>query len=456
MHFLDKKYLLFFILFLAFYGSKAQSVGGTTTGSGLFCAGTGSGFITLTGYTGNSLIWQLSTDSVTWTPTGTTNFPSQSYFNLTHTTCYRVVVQNGGSPADTSTISCINVYPPSVGGHIVGADTFCINPGTGNGTLTLVNDTGSVLHWEYSVNGGTIWTSIPDSTTTLSYTNFTDNRIYRAIVQSGNSCPTDTSDWAYFAFDSVSVAGTLASSDTVCYGSNGGTLTLTGKHGNVLNWLLKTDSSPLSPIPNIDTIQSYSNLINTTYYSVVVKNGSCPADTSSFAVLAIVPNPVNAGPDSTIELGQSIVLQGSGNGTYLWSPASTLDSTTILHPTATPTATSTTYTLTVTDAHSCVNSDSVTITTFTLTFNGMVSNLMTPNGDGINDAWYIQSILDYPDNEVFIYNIYGNLVYTKKGYTNDWKGTYNGKDLPDGTYYYVLIVGTDKPIKGSLDILKNK
>jgi gliding motility-associated-like protein len=56
-----------------------------------------------------------------------------------------------------------------------------------------------------------------------------------------------------------------------------------------------------------------------------------------------------------------------------------------------------------------------------------------------------------------VYNIYGNLVFTKKGYTNDWQGTYNGSALPDGTYFYVLrFDDSDIIIKGALDILKNK
>jgi len=92
-----------------------------------------------------------------------------------------------------------------------------------------------------------------------------------------------------------------------------------------------------------------------------------------------------------------------------------------------------------------------------LEYNGMISNLFTPNADGFNDFWYLQDILNFPDNEVTVYNIYGNQVYNKKAYTNDWAGTYNGAELPDGTYYYVLkFDNSDKIIKGSVDILRNK
>lgn len=99
----------------------------------------------------------------------------------------------------------------------------------------------------------------------------------------------------------------------------------------------------------------------------------------------------------------------------------------------------------------------VVVTVNSLTYNGMVSNLFTPNGDGVNDTWYIQDILNFPDNEVFVYNIYGQQVYTKKPYLNDWDGTYNGNDLPDGTYFYVLrFDNSDVIMKGSLDILRKK
>jgi gliding motility-associated-like protein len=110
----------------------------------------------------------------------------------------------------------------------------------------------------------------------------------------------------------------------------------------------------------------------------------------------------------------------------------------------------------VNDINGCYNSDTVIITVTQLVFDGMISNLFTPNNDGVNDFWYIENIMNYPDSEVLIYNIYGNQVYTKKGYMNDWDGTYNGSKLPDGTYYYVLrFDDSDIVMKGSIDILRN-
>ena len=69
----------------------------------------------------------------------------------------------------------------------------------------------------------------------------------------------------------------------------------------------------------------------------------------------------------------------------------------------------------------------------------VIFNAVSPNGDRENDVFYIASIEDYPNSVLKIYNRWGNMVYEKVGYENDWSGTFNGnRDLPDGTYYYVL------------------
>ena len=60
----------------------------------------------------------------------------------------------------------------------------------------------------------------------------------------------------------------------------------------------------------------------------------------------------------------------------------------------------------------------------------------SPNGDGINDYFEIGEIQRYPNNEVWVYDSAGNLVFNVKGYTNDWQGTINGNPLPKASYLY--------------------
>ena len=75
-----------------------------------------------------------------------------------------------------------------------------------------------------------------------------------------------------------------------------------------------------------------------------------------------------------------------------------------------------------------------------------IPNTFTPNGDGFNDTFRIISLEHYPDNILRLYNRWGDEIYSKEGYVNDWDGTNakNGKKLPDGVYYYILELNLSK------------
>jgi gliding motility-associated-like protein len=75
--------------------------------------------------------------------------------------------------------------------------------------------------------------------------------------------------------------------------------------------------------------------------------------------------------------------------------------------------------------------------------------LISPNGDGEgNDQFIIGNIESFPDNEVIIFNRWGNEVYRINGYNNgdkSFQGSANtgiltniNKDLPEGVYYYII------------------
>jgi gliding motility-associated-like protein len=87
-----------------------------------------------------------------------------------------------------------------------------------------------------------------------------------------------------------------------------------------------------------------------------------------------------------------------------------------------------------------------------------VFNGFSPNNDGRNDGFVIRGIENYPENEVIIWNRWGNEVFRKKGYRNDsgFDGTWNGKILPDGTYFFCILLndGTSDPIRGYVQILR--
>ncbi|MBB4801622.1 gliding motility-associated-like protein/uncharacterized repeat protein (TIGR01451 family) [Flavobacterium nitrogenifigens] len=91
------------------------------------------------------------------------------------------------------------------------------------------------------------------------------------------------------------------------------------------------------------------------------------------------------------------------------------------------------------DTNSANNQDSATVSPNCL----KIYNEFSPNDDGQNDFFYIDCIDRYPNNQLEIFNRWGNLVYYKKGYNNTWDGKADGsaKTLPEGTYFYILDLG---------------
>ena len=88
-------------------------------------------------------------------------------------------------------------------------------------------------------------------------------------------------------------------------------------------------------------------------------------------------------------------------------------------------------------------------------------NTITPNGDGVNDEFIFDLLTSspgkYPDNNMIIFNRWGDIVFQAAPYTNNWSGQNDrGQDLPEGTYYYVLELDVANGIilNGSITILR--
>lgn len=84
-----------------------------------------------------------------------------------------------------------------------------------------------------------------------------------------------------------------------------------------------------------------------------------------------------------------------------------------------------------------------TMVTVTVNEEGLVFFTgFSPNGDQVNDAFTIKNIESYPENNLTIYNRWGNSIFKKTNYTNEegWMGMFEGRDTPDGVYFYLLKV----------------
>lgn len=88
-------------------------------------------------------------------------------------------------------------------------------------------------------------------------------------------------------------------------------------------------------------------------------------------------------------------------------------------------------------------------------------NAITPNGDGLNDE-FVFDILSagadkFPNNELIIFNRWGDIVFSQDSYDNTWRGqAQNGQDLPEGTYYFILRLnlGNGDVLRGDVTIIR--
>ncbi|HIE15764.1 MAG TPA: T9SS type B sorting domain-containing protein, partial [Bacteroidales bacterium] len=185
------------------------------------------------------------------------------------------------------------------------------------------------------------------------------------------------------------------------------------------------------------TAFEYANCINT--------------DTINIAFYKM-PQPINAGTDQILEFtyettlnaeipdigtGEWSFLQGNGYFSNINDPATLISEL------------SETNNILI---WKVVNGPCIDYDTVNITVHGIkIPNGFSPNNDGINDYFVIPGIADH-QNELTIFNRWGKEIYHKINYKNNWDGkTQNGKELPEDTYFYILIIDNNT-FNGSITI----
>lgn len=215
------------------------------------------------------------------------------------------------------------------------------------------------------------------------------------------------------------------------------------------------------PAIGTNTNSTYFESSNTTTSLVVTVNGNCAnsvTDTvqvSNFAndISALISNSLSICQNTDFTLN-SIVSGGRPDYNYSWiiSPSSnTISTSQNLTYTSPETAGIYTITLNVIDSCSYQYSDFETIIVLP-PCNITIPNVITANGDNINDYFKITNIEYHPNTSVTIFDRWGRKVYENSNYNNTWKAD----DLNDGTYFYVIDVVDDKKYNGFITIFKGK
>jgi gliding motility-associated-like protein len=161
-------------------------------------------------------------------------------------------------------------------------------------------------------------------------------------------------------------------------------------------------------------------------------------------------------PYNTCDTLSVLISGGSGDYQYNWEPGSLLLNDSVADPITINLVKDTIFILLLKDkADGCSATDSIRVHLVVpeITENCIVvHNVVTPNGDGLNDHWVIDCIENYPENKVEIFNRWGSRINIFTNYNNIdrfWKGTdENGQPIPDGTYYYVIKIPNAQTFSG--------
>ena len=403
-------------------------VAGTYAVTNVLCNGGNTGTININGLNGSGG-FQYSIDG------GTTYQSSGSFTNLPAGTYNIRIRDNSGCIKDTIVRV---VQPLALSATATTSNATC--SATPNGNIT-VEANGGANNYQYSIDGTTFQASPVFNLFDGSYT---------VTIRDINGCTTTLSEVVNLTNNLTLQTRT---DTTICFG---GSIVL-ATTGNAANY---TWSGVGLNNASIASPTATPSSLGHTIYTLVATLGQCTIN-KSIDINTESQVVVNAGSNISIISGEHTQLNGmvTGANSFLWTSTpvdGTLTSTTILNPVATP-AVTTTYTLTATNVAGCNSTDDITVTVIPYCIK--VKNAFSPNGDGINDKWQIYDQYDCLNNIIVtVFNRYGSKVYENKDYRNNWDGTYNGKPVPDGTYYgviqFVLISGKKITTKTDITVIR--
>lgn len=218
----------------------------------------------------------------------------------------------------------------------------------------------------------------------------------------------------------------------ICYGTS---TQLNASGGSIYTWQPATFLSN----PNIAN-PLVTNATRDVLYTVSVRDVlGCPKPVTDQVLVKVRPK-VRASTgikDTSIVIGQTLQMNGSGGDRYSWSPATWLSSTGIANPMAIP-EDDIIYKLVVTTVpENCIGQDSVRVKVFKVPPSFYVPTAFSPNADGKNDilrpiALGMRSIRYFK-----VYNRDGLLVFSTTERGKGWNGTYKGNPQDPATYVWM-------------------
>ena len=364
-----------------------------------------------------------------WSGSGGFSSTKKDISNLGGGDYYLLLYDSHSCPASTGKVNITE--PPEIIPAAVITPATCYRS-TFDGSISLTVE-GGVLPLTY------LWSN--DSVT--SQISGLNTGSYSVLITDADNCSVN----ATYEVTSISSIKADAGKDTsVCTGKQ---LQLDGRGGDSYLW---QPNSGLSD-PNIaDPLATITGPV--CYYLTVSDiNGCTNTDSVTISVYPLLG--IDAGNDITASIDKVVQLSASGGSfeRYSWRPATGIDDPAKQSPLLTVTGESE-YFVTGSSIFGCDETDSVRIF---IAGQLIIYSGFTPNGDGTNDHWDIDNADYYPDIKVMVFNRWGKQIFHAEGYSDEqrWDGKYNGKDVPTGTYYYIIELGNGAPpLSGTVTIIR--
>ncbi len=249
-----------------FVDVQEEVIPGTIDGAISTCASNATGVLELLGASSTVLQWEQSTnDGITWTPILNTT-TTEAYNSLSQTSWYRVLVDGGVCNDLYSDTAIVAVDPLSDGGVLTPDTSVCEGD---NIDLSVTGFVGDVQYWLESIDGGVTWTTINETTPTITTGSITTETIYQVVIQSG-ICQPDSSN--IITLNILPLPMVDAGADVTIM--EGDTTVLSGSGGVTGIWVpgsSLTDST-------IQTPDAFPNSTTTYVYTVIGANTCLNSD----------------------------------------------------------------------------------------------------------------------------------------------------------------------------------
>ncbi len=248
---------------------------------------------------------------------------------------------------------------------------------------------------------------------------------------------------------------------TTCTGINDGILVIDdilGARGPVLYSINNTAFLPVDSLPMI-----IPDLSSGPFDLVLTDSAGCMEHLSLVVPLGETPS-INLGSERSIFSGDSVLLDFTTTlspAQINWSPANVVSCTTCPATYAFP-PTDQYVTLSLVDSSGCTATDSILILVF-VPKQVYIPNVFSPNGDDINDKFYIQANAFAEEVDYLLVVDRGNAVYERSHFpVNDpdygWDGTLNGKMMFPAVFTYLTRVrftdGQVIPFSGTVTLVR--